>query len=70
MDSCACGTKKVGCKNRLDAEGVVAATNADKNAFERHQIAVAEARHQITVRVHLDCCSIFIHQYNSVCMTA
>ena len=51
VDGCACGTKKAGCKNKLGAEGVVAVTNAGKDAFERHQIAVAEARHQITVRV-------------------
>ena len=70
MDSSACGTKKASCKNKLDSEGVVTATNAGENAFERHQIAVEEARHQITARVHLDCCSIFIHQYNFVCMTA
>ena len=31
----ACGTKKAGCKNKLDAKGAVADTNAGNDAFER-----------------------------------
>jgi hypothetical protein len=31
----------------------VAATNGGRDAFERHQIALDEAKHQITVSFHL-----------------
>ena len=51
-NGCSCGMKKACCKNKLQ-QGTVAATNAGRNAFERHQIAVAEAKHQIMVSLYL-----------------
>jgi hypothetical protein len=51
-DSRSCGTKKACCKNKLQ-QGTAAAKNARRNALERHQIAVEEAKHHITVSMHL-----------------
>ncbi|CAB3998240.1 Hypothetical predicted protein [Paramuricea clavata] len=46
-EQCSCGTKKALCKNKI-AEQATSDTNAGRNAFERHRIAVEEARQQIT----------------------
>jgi hypothetical protein len=49
-EQCSCGTKKALCKNKI-AEQATSDTNAGRNAFERHRIAVEEARQQITVGI-------------------
>jgi ATP-dependent protease Clp ATPase subunit len=48
-EGCTCGTKKEGCKNKQVQSGTIEDPNTDKNAFERHQIAVEEAKLQITI---------------------
>ena len=47
---CSCGTAKADCKNKPAAATWEASnTNAGRNAFERHEIAVTEAKQEITV---------------------
>ena len=47
---CSCGTAKADCKNKPSAAtGEASNTNAGRNAFERHEIAVTEAKQEITV---------------------
>ena len=47
-DDCTCGTKKAACNNKQET---VAVSVAGTSAFERHQIAVDEAKGHITVGV-------------------
>ena len=56
-EQCKCGTKKAWCKNKDSAGNGGAGPpneNAGQNAFERHKIAVYEAKQYITVGRQLD----------------
>lgn len=50
-EQCTCGTKKAACTNNREGNPTTN-TNAGKNAFERHEIAVQEAKKQIAVRIY------------------
>ncbi|CAB3976680.1 Hypothetical predicted protein [Paramuricea clavata] len=48
IEQCTCGTKKTSCKNRICVATTSEANNAGRNTFEHHQLALEEARQQIT----------------------
>ena len=53
VDTSNCGTKKASCKNKECSSGEADPQNTDagRNAFERHQIAMEKAKQQISVSV-------------------
>ena len=53
VDTCNCGTKKASCKNKERSSGEADPQNTDagRNAFERHQIAMEKAKQPISVSV-------------------
>ena len=48
-EQCICGTNKAFCKNKASFTTAPGTTKPGKDTFERHTLAVQEARQQITV---------------------